>query len=83
MLAVDLCGTGQTQPDKPEWQDVFAAYLLGRSYVGVRAEEILVVARYAQDLLKDAAGVDLVAVGDAGIHRTARGGRRAGSCAAR
>ena len=67
VLAVDLCGTGQTQPSHPEWQDVFTAYLLGRSYLGVRAENILVAASYAQGLVKDAAGVDLVAVGDAGI----------------
>ncbi|MGA2617851.1 MAG: acetylxylan esterase [Thermoguttaceae bacterium] len=67
VLAVDLCGTGQTQPDQPEWQDAFLAYLLGRSYVGVRAEEVLAVARYAQELVKDTAGVDLVAVGHVGI----------------
>ena len=38
VLAIDVCGAGQTRPSNPEWQDVFVAYLLGRSYVGLRGE---------------------------------------------
>ncbi|HCO94241.1 MAG TPA: metalloendopeptidase, partial [Phycisphaerales bacterium] len=45
VLAVDVRGTGETQQDKQnkftdaiglDWKDVFTAYLLGRSYVGMR-----------------------------------------------
>ena len=67
VLAIDLCGIGQTQPSHPEWQDVFVAYLLGRSYVGLRAENVLIAARHAQELAGGADGVDLVAVGEVGI----------------
>ena len=30
-----------------DWADVCDAYLLGRSYVGMRAEDVLVASRYA------------------------------------
>lgn len=56
VLAVDLRGTGETQspPQRyfskelhgPDGQDFFLAYLLGRSYVGMRAEDILICARW-------------------------------------
>jgi hypothetical protein len=49
ILAVDLCGTGQTKPTGSEVNDVFMAYLLGRSYVGLRAQNILTAARYLQE----------------------------------
>ena len=60
VVAVDLRGTGQTRPAGSESNDVFTAYLLGRSYVGLRAEDVLIAARFGQ-------GIDLVAVGRAGI----------------
>ena len=71
VLAVDLPGLGQTRPvvkgrdDGQSETDVNTAYLLGRSYVGLRAEAILVSARY---LKQEASGgataaVDLVALG--------------------
>ena len=49
VMAVDLRGTGQTAPSgkgslSPEMRDAYIAYLLGRSYVGMRAEDILVCA---------------------------------------
>jgi len=54
VLAVDLRGTGPTQQTQaswgkigPGWQDVTRAYCLGRSYVGMRAEDVLIAARYA------------------------------------
>ena len=56
VLAVDVRGTGETGPagqrgsgieGGPDWKDVYMAYLLGRSYVGMRAEDVLVAARYA------------------------------------
>ena len=41
VLAVDLRGVGQTRSADGETKDVFMAYLLGRSYVGVWAEDVL------------------------------------------
>ena len=74
VLAMDPRGIGETQQGKqgrlrgaagPDWKDVFTAYLLGRSYVGMRAEDILVCARF---LSQDKAGpVNLIAVGNVGI----------------
>ena len=74
VLAVDVRGTGETQQGKQgqlsgatgsDWKDVFTAYLLGRSYVGMRAEDVLVAARF---LLHDQTGrVDLVAAGNVGV----------------
>jgi cephalosporin-C deacetylase-like acetyl esterase len=55
VLAVDLRGLGETRNDQkhrfaeylgPEWRDVFMAYLLGTSYVAMRAEDVLVCARF-------------------------------------
>lgn len=56
VLAVDLRGIGETQGLEntkgwaahfgADWQDVFRAYLLGQSYVGMRAEDALVCARF-------------------------------------
>jgi len=69
IAAVDLRGLGETQSKRgwgsdlfgPDTKDVLTAYLLGRSYVGMRTEDILVCAQ----LLGDRTGrpVDLVAVG--------------------
>jgi dienelactone hydrolase len=83
VLAVDIRGTGETQQSGQkgfgpalglDWQDVFAAYLLGRSYVGMRAEDILVCARYAAQSASAGegsgakpGGVHLVAVGNVGV----------------
>ncbi|MGI6414137.1 MAG: acetylxylan esterase [Thermoguttaceae bacterium] len=77
VLAVDVRGTGQTQPGGPgkpgvpppvDTKGVFLAYLLGRSYVGVRAEDVLVCARYARNLEQNKSpGVSLVAVGNLGV----------------
>jgi hypothetical protein len=77
VLAVDLRGTGQTQQTnqikwgmiEADWQDVSAAYCLGRSYVGMRAEDVLTVARYAASQTRGGAdgAVNLIAVGNVGI----------------
>ena len=74
VLAVDVRGTGETQQSKQnkftdaiglDWKDVFTAYLLGRSYVGMRTEDVLVCARF---LRKEQAGpVDLIAAGNVTI----------------
>jgi len=74
VLAVDLRGTGETQPGKrgnlsgatgPDWKEVFTAYLLGRSYVGMRAEDVLVCARYLKQQHGDP--VELIATGNVGV----------------
>jgi dienelactone hydrolase len=73
VLAVDIRGTGETAPAAQhdlgqgvgaDWEDCFRAYVMGRSYVGMRAEDILVCARHlkAQDL-----AVHLVALGSVGV----------------
>jgi len=55
VLAVDLRGTGETRQTGQrefgkevgtDWKDYMRAYVLGRSYVGMRAEDILVCARW-------------------------------------
>ena len=78
VLAVDLRGFGETAMGA--WRtspatvagdngaEFFVAYLLGRSLVGLRAEDILVAARaFAGMASTTPAAVELVAVGDAAI----------------
>jgi hypothetical protein len=77
---VDLRGTGETQQTGQgnyaligtDWKDITTAFCLGRSFVGMRAEDVLTVARHAAHHLAggpvDAVdGVDLVAVGNVGV----------------
>ena len=70
VLAVDLRGTGETQNTSQSkfgnvagygWKNVYTAYLLGRSYVGMRGEDILTCARFLQ---QQGCPVDLVATGN-------------------
>jgi dienelactone hydrolase len=69
VLAVDLRGTGETQSKAgwggelfgPDTKDVLTAYLLGRSYVGMRVEDVLICARFLQG--KSKGPVDVVAAG--------------------
>ncbi|UCE49826.1 MAG: acetylxylan esterase [Phycisphaerales bacterium] len=74
VLAVDLRGTGETQQGSQrkftgttgsDWKDVFTAYLLGRSYVGMRAEDVLLCARYLEQ--EHGGPVELIAVGNVGV----------------
>ena len=67
VLAPDLRGTGQVRSAGGPWKDAFTAYLLGRSCVGLQAEDILICARYAKEACPGATGVELIAVGHAGI----------------
>jgi len=77
VLSVELRGTGQTQQTAqkswgkigPDWKDVTTAYCLGRSYVGMRAEDVLTAARYAATDLEGGPvdAVDLIAVGYVGV----------------
>lgn len=75
VLAIDLRGTGETRQTAQaafgpavglDWEDYFRAYVLGKSYVGMRAEDVLIGARY---LMKrtSSSSVDLAAVGNVGV----------------
>ena len=75
VFAVDLRGTGETRQIRQkqmgtaiglDWEDQYKAYVLGRSYVGMRAEDVLVAARYAAQQTS-ARNVELVAVGNVGV----------------
>jgi len=75
VLAADLRGVGETQQKNQgkfsshfgrDWQDACSAYLLGKSFVGMRAEDSLVCARWLARRVKTAS-VDLVAVGHVGV----------------
>lgn len=76
VLAVDLRGLGETQGGKatgygkflgPDWADVFLAYQLNKSYLAMRAEDILAAARLlVQHPSCRARAVHLVAVGNVG-----------------
>lgn len=74
VLAVDLRGTGETKSDIKrtlseatgvDWKDVYMAYLLGRSYVGMRAEDILVCTRFLSQ--EKAGSIDLITKGNVGV----------------
>lgn len=54
VLAVDLRGTGETGGTNENmwggnWNDIFIPYLLGKSMVGMRTEDILVAARFLSE----------------------------------
>lgn len=78
VLAVDLRGIGETQRlgqryfnpalHGPDGQDFYIAYLLGRTYVGMRTEDLMLLGRWlgAQSGAQKPGPVDLVAVGHLG-----------------
>lgn len=76
VMAVDLRGIGETLSpvDNKDWavrfatgwQDFFRAYLLGKSYVGMRTEDILVCARHLVNMNGRKRPVHLVAIGETG-----------------
>jgi len=74
VMAVDIRGIGEThgvgQPYFEPYfgsdgQDFYIAYVLGRSYVGMRAEDVLICARLLQQ--KQPGPLSLVAIGHVGI----------------
>jgi hypothetical protein len=74
VLAVDVRGVGQTKStsrgwNPPEVNDEYVAYMLGRCYLGMRAEDVLTCARYAAERLVGGReqAVRLVAVGKVGV----------------
>jgi cephalosporin-C deacetylase-like acetyl esterase len=75
VLAADLRGIGETAQRSQrkfsshfggDWQDFFTAYLLGRSFVGMRTEDVLICARWLAKREKNGS-VDLAAVGHLGV----------------
>jgi dienelactone hydrolase len=74
VMAVDIRGTGETGPTADglwggNWFDFFTSYLLGKSMVGMRAEDVLTSARYLSRWGRDgdARGkVDVIALGVTG-----------------
>lgn len=82
VLSIDLRGIGEMKNASgskgwapyfgTDWKDYFTAYLLGKSYVGMRAEDILTCARFLAGAEKNR--VHLIAIGEAGppaIHAAA------------
>lgn len=84
VLAVDLRGSGETAAKHKmsawdehvghDWKNYFMAYMLDKSYVGMRTEDILASARYlaGYEARKAASGVvpnrvHLIASGEAGV----------------
>lgn len=78
VLAVDLSGIGETEAKDsikawtplfgPDWKEVFLAYLLGKSFVGIRTEETLLCARFLKDFQATGSRqLHLVGVGEAGV----------------
>ena len=77
VLAVDVRGTGEARQVEqgyffPEYgrdgRDLIYAYLLGRSYVGMRTEDILICARYmTKNERHNSKRVKMIAVGNVGV----------------
>jgi hypothetical protein len=76
VLAAELRGTGETETghDKRDYgygrfgrdnQEIFLAYLMGKNFVGMRAEDVAVWTCFLKDFTH--AEVDLIAVGEAAI----------------
>ncbi len=72
VLAFDLRGGGETSPGpNKQWggnyNDICLAYVLGKSFVGMRAEDVLMTARLFAELdTEKPQPIRLIAVGDAG-----------------
>ncbi len=75
VMAVDLRGMGETALRKKvsdyylQDEEYYLAYLLGRSLVGMRAEDVLICARFLASYRTGSTPrrVNLVGIGDAGI----------------
>ncbi len=66
VLAIDLRGQGKTT--LKNWRQMNTVYLLGGSFMGLRAEDVLVAARWlAERTGKQSGSVNLVAIGDVGV----------------
>jgi hypothetical protein len=77
VLAVDVRGIGETYDKEGKFyhedfgaagQQYMTAYLLGKSYVGMRAADLLVAARWLRNRTAEAGqAVDLIAIGHVGV----------------
>ncbi len=76
VLAIDVRGTGETQRRRSggydaisgvDWPWISTAYLLGESFVGLRAEDVLAAARYASETLNQGEPVMLASIGETGV----------------
>ncbi|MDR3406836.1 MAG: acetylxylan esterase [Chthoniobacter sp.] len=77
VLAIDVRGAGETQRKSArggydtisgvDWPWISTAYLLGESFVGMRAEDILASARYASETLNKGEPVMLTSIGETGV----------------
>ncbi len=75
VLSIDLRGTGATQQTKQTYgaphfgrdvQDFYAAYLLGRSYVAMRAYDVAYAAKWLRQHVGSDEAVELIAIDRAG-----------------
>jgi len=77
VLAIDLRGQGETSPQGGRWYNaifgedgkhVVIAYLLGKNYVGLRAEDLSASLKWVNSQLKrePEAAVELISVGETG-----------------
>ena len=71
VLAVDLSGIGETGSGTDgiwggNWKDVFLAYLLGKSLVGIRTEDALIASRFLSEHGKGEPDLELIAIGSTG-----------------
>lgn len=75
VYAVDVRGTGETKQDSQRYgepyfgkdgQDAYAAYVMGKSFVAMRAEDILIATQYAISQ-SNTNTVELIATGNIGI----------------
>jgi pimeloyl-ACP methyl ester carboxylesterase len=73
VVAVDLSGQGETADAQPDtllgdWKSFYLAYLLGKSRVGIQAEDILSAGRFiAEYQTETPRQVHVVGVGSSGI----------------
>ncbi len=86
VMAIDLQGIGELESPEnykgwaqyfgPNWQDYFAAYLLGKSFVGMRTEDVLIASHVLREY-GDNSGrgpIHIIGVGEATVpvlHATA------------
>lgn len=73
VYAIDVRGCGETGPTAEsqwggDWNDIFVSYLLGKTLLGMRTEDILTAGRYLNEREPRAekSGVRLIAIGVAG-----------------
>ena len=75
VLAIDVAGCGETRMKPwrygamsgvlgPNSAEFYVAYMLGRSFVGLRAEQVLTATRWLRDRVEKTQSIDLIASGE-------------------